>query len=69
MTMVYLRKYEKDIDKEVGIEIGKKFGVESSSKKLEKMKKRLAMEKNKNHLLMIALFVSWILFSIFVKLM
>lgn len=69
MIMVNLREYVKDIGKEVGTEIDKEFGVEFSSKNLEKMKKKLIMEKNKNHWLIIALVVSWILFSIFVKLM
>lgn len=37
MTMMYLREYAKDIDKEVVTKIGKDFGVEFSSKKLEKI--------------------------------
>lgn len=53
----------------IGTEFGKQFGVELSSKKLENSKKKLEMEKNKSYWLMISLVLSWILFSIIVKLM
>lgn len=35
MTMAYLRECAKDLDKKVGIEFGKQFGVDMSSKNLE----------------------------------
>lgn len=65
MIMAYLRNFGEDIGKE----LGKQFGVEVSSKKCEKTKKKLQMEKNKGHCLMVALMMSWILFSVVYKLM
>lgn len=63
--MAYLREFGKDIVKE----FDKQFGVEVNSKKHEKTKKKIQMEKNKSHCLMVALMLSWILFSIVYKFM
>lgn len=41
MTMAYFREYANDL--------GKQFGVELSSKKLENTKKKIEMEKNINY--------------------
>lgn len=69
MIMAYLRKFGKDIGKEFEKKFVKEYEVQISSKKHEKTKKTLQIEKNKSHGLMFALMMFWIMFSIVYKLM
>lgn len=69
IIMAYLREFKKDIYEKFGKEFGKEYKVEVSSKKHEKTEKKLQIEKNKSHCLIVALTMSWILFSIIYKFM
>jgi hypothetical protein len=73
MTMEFLREFCKDFGKEFekGFvkENGKEHGKEISAKKHEKLKMKFEAEKKKNLGLIVALAVSWIVFSVVFKLM
>jgi hypothetical protein len=69
MTMEFLREFGKDFGKEFVKENGKEDGKEISEKKHEKLKLKFEAEKKKNLGLIVALAVSWIVFSVVFKLM
>ena len=67
--MEFLREFGKDFGKEFVKENGKEDGKEISAKKHEKLKLKFEAEKKKTFGPMVALALSWIVFSIVFKFM